>query len=349
MNFLRILTAAYVLLLIGAFAGTPLFQIGNNVTVLPPRLFDYVVVIVMENQNINQTYNCGPVCAQYLTPFADNYSLLVNSRAIVNGSLPNYFALTMGRVNPGGIDCSPNPADRLYCPQNYLNIVDRLEAGGRSWKAYVEEYPGSGSGSLYSSGGCYIGYLAGAGDTAYAADHNPFVYYSNIVNNTSRCNHIVRANSVSTSTGPEYNDVLLADLNNADLTAPNYMWLAPNECDQMHHLCSWPGVSDMVLQGSMYLSSLVPKILDSYLFKTQRAALFITFDECQNVTTNNCLNTNRVYTVWASSSASVVKQHYKSNNYYNHYSFLRTLEWAWGLPTLTTNDAAASIMREFFA
>jgi Phosphoesterase family len=350
MLLLKLFSASILVLLVGSALASPTISVNNNVAVKAVfhGVFDYVVLIVMENQDINQTYKCGAVCNPYLTPFADNYSLLVNSRAVFNGSLPNYFALTMGRYNPGGLDCSPNPTSSLFCPQKYPNIaVDRIEPAGLSWKAYVEEYPGSGSGSLYSSGGCYLGDTAGSGNTAYAADHNPFVYFQDVVGSEARCNQIVRANTVSNDSGPEQDDVLLGDLNNAGLVAPNYMWLGPNECDQMHHPCSWPGASDMVTQGSMYLANMVPQILNSYLFRTQRAALLITFDECQNVITNNCLNTNRIYTVWASNSPAVVSQHYKSNLYYNHYSALHTLEWAWNLPTIS-NDTSAPIMKEFF-
>ena len=340
---------AICLVIILAASSASLVSVGRSLTTSTSQsLFDYVVLIVMENHNINETYNCGPLCDPYLTPFANNYSLLVNSHAVTNGSLPNYFALTMGKTNSLGIDCSPNPANVLYCPQNSTNIVDRLEAAGKSWKAYVEEYPGSGSGTLYSPGGCFIGWSAGSGNRAYAADHNPFVYYSDIVNNTSRCNHVVRAHSFANPDGPENDDVLLGDLNNVTGTAPNYMFLGPNECDQMHHLCSWPGVTDMITQGSIYLANIVPQILNSYLFKTQRAALVITFDECQNIITNNCLNTTRIYTVWSSYSAAVVRQNYKSNTFYNHYSVLHTVETAWGLQPLTSNDASASVMSEFF-
>ncbi len=33
---------------------------------------------------------------------------------------------------------------------------------------------------------------------------------------------------------------------------------------------------------------------------------------------------------------------------YNHYSLLRTVEVAWGLEPLTTNDAQATAMSDFF-
>lgn len=94
-----------------------------------------------------------------------------------------------------------------------------------------------------------------------------------------------------------------------------------------------------VSTGDNYLSTLVPKILNSNVFKTQRAALLITFDEPGS-------SGSQLYTVWA---GPVVKQAYQSATAYNHYSFLKTIEANWGLTTLTTNDASATPMNFFGA
>jgi len=61
--------------------------------------FDHVLLIMMENQNINSTYNCGSLCDQFLTPFANSNGLALNYQRVIDGSLPNYFALTMGQIN----------------------------------------------------------------------------------------------------------------------------------------------------------------------------------------------------------------------------------------------------------
>ena len=45
----------------------------------------------------------------------------------------------------------------------------------------------------------------------------------------------------------------------------------------------------------------------------------------------------------------MTKMKFVSSNFYNDYSYLRTIESNWNLPTLTANDAAASPMAEFFA
>lgn len=360
---LRIFAVSILVLMVSSAAASPAISIDNSVTVKSHRPFDYVVVIVMENHNRDEIYNCGGVCS-FLAQFADAHAFSTNFRSTFNGSLASYFALTMGKHNvlggQEGVECSPdpnqNPASHLqYCPQDFKNIVDIVEGGGFAWKVYSEDYPTT-CGNKCSPGNCFVGYDA-PGMNNYAGSHNTFVYFTNIVNNTNRCSRIVPANSVVDLSNPETDDVLINDLQSSS-TAPNFMWLMPNECDQMHHDCL--GGTDPTTQeanqvtwGSNYLENMLPKILNTPVFQTQRAAVFITFDECQNIITNNCsidgFSTNRIYTLWASASGlGPVKEIFKSNTSYNHYSFLSTLEWAWNLPPLTTNDRTATIMKEFF-
>src|SRR5207253_2539955 len=120
--------------------------------------------------------------------------------------------------------------------------------------------------------------------------------------------------------------------NSCNATASNFMWLTPNLCNDMHD-CS-------VAIGDNYLSQVVPKILRSNIFQTQKAALMITFDEGTATSPSDL-----VYTVWA---GPVVKRGYQSSVAYSHYSVARTIESAWNLTTLTTNDASATAMTEFF-
>lgn len=355
---LRILSASILVLLVGSALGSPAISIDNNVTIkaVVPRVFDYIVAIVMENWNVNQTYNCGSICDPFLTPFANAHAFSVNFKSTYNGSLTSYFALTMAQHNSPEMDCSPDhTAGSFFCPQSSQNVADIIDGAGTglTWKVYAEDYPSSCATHCSPGGNCYDGYTNPG--TAYAGDHNPFVYYTDIVGNSARCSRIVPANSQIVDGGNETDDNLLSDLNSQ--SAPNFMWLIPNECDQMHHACNWPGQSDMREQGSKYLLGMVPQILASNVFQLQRAALFITFDECQNPKTNSCYltsqdATNRIYGLWASSNSlvgsSVVKQNFKSNLPYDHYSFLHTLEWAWNLSTMTSHDGSAPIMKEFF-
>ncbi len=163
----------------------------------------------------------------------------------------------------------------------------------------------------------------------YTVITDPFVYYAKIAGNSTRCaTHVVPANSGSKGL-PD--DSLVHDLNSTT-TASNYMWLTPNVCDNMHN-CS-------ISRGDNYLSKLVPLVLNSSIFKTQKAALFITFDEGYAR-----YPTDYVYTLWA---GPAVKTHYVSTTQYSHYSLPRTIEQAWGLLPLAAKDGGSPAMTEFF-
>jgi acid phosphatase len=161
---------------------------------------------------------------------------------------------------------------------------------------------------------------ADSADGKYVVRHNPFVYYANIATNATRCARVVPAGSAG--------QALLDDLESTT-TASNYLWLTPNICNDMH--------SCPIATGDAYLASLVPKILDSPVFRTQRAALFVTFDEGYG---------QPIYTVWA---GPVAKAAYTSSIAYDHYSLLATIEANWNLAPLTVNDRNAASMAEFFA
>jgi len=209
----------------------------------------------------------------------------------------------------------------------------------------VEDYPGSGSGSGYSSGGCFMGFSS----RHYTSNHNPFVYYQDILNNTSRCSRITPANSkfptqtaCGTPLAVETDDFFLGELSNA-ASAVNYLFLTPNSIDDLHDDCTNGDVS----LGNQYLQLLVPKILNSTLFRTTRAALFVTFDEVAPFVGVAPNNAPYMYTVWASHSSSTTRSAYKSTQHYNHFSALKTVEDNWGFLYLTPSDATATNMSEF--
>ncbi len=120
------------------------------------------------------------------------------------------------------------------------------------------------------------------------------------------------------------------------------MWLSPSPCDQRHHLCTGYGA---VSQGDFYLTTVVPRILKSTIFTTQRAALFVVYDEGNFHDTCPSGRGDCVYAVWAGPQ---VKKGYVCSTRYSHYSFLRTIELNWGLQNLTSNDGSASPMSELF-
>jgi acid phosphatase len=233
------------------------------------------------------------------------------------------------------------------------NIVDRLDPAHLTWKAYMEGCPGQCGGG--PTGCANIDSFNGA--THYGPNHNPFIYYTDIQNNSTRCAHIVSANSAPVSQNicaptPVVNDDLfIKDLNSVS-NASNYMFLTPNKIDDIHDC-------NDVTVGNDWLNQLVPQVLNSTLFRTKRAALFITFDEA------GCTNPNDgqkvcpgqtaapdLYTIWASNSTNTLsktKVGFKSSLDYTHFSALRTIEINWGLlPLVASADGSASDMHEFF-
>src|SRR6266705_6843386 len=292
-------------------AGTLVGSSGGAVQALAASglNFDYVVIILMENHNICDIYtHCGGT-GTYMTALADAYSIaLQDDYCNVNPSLPNYLCLS-GATDFGcsGYDGGPNSNACTNSAWNSPNIVDRILGAGLTWKAYMEDMPSN----------CY-----GSDSGNYAVRHNPFVYYGDIANDATRCTRVVPAGSPDSA--------LINDLGSTS-TASNFMWLTPNTCNDIH--------SCPIDTGDAYLADLVQRILSSPVFTTQRAALYITFDEGKGN------NGQPVYTVWA---GRVVKPTYTSSVAYNHFSLLATIESNWNLPNLTANDAGAAAMTEFF-
>src|SRR6266568_3101631 len=189
------------------------------------------------------------------------------------------------------------------------NLVDRLEAAGLTWTAFAEDASGSGT----------CGF-----NPPRAGDHFPFIDFSDM-QTAARCSNF---QSTSSTGDPEF----IAALNQPNPS--NFIWLTPNDQDNTHDTDP--------LTGDNYLSALVPLILSSATFTTKRAALFIVYDEANGYgSSSNCC-------VYASWSGPVAKKAFQSNNPYSHYSWLHTIEQNWGLSTITTHDAAAPVMTEFF-
>jgi len=262
--------------------------------------------------------------APYMAGLANSYAIGSHYLGVTHYSQADYLAMLGGTTD----NCS---SAGCPWPFNGPNLVDSLETAGLTWKGYME--------NQNMASGCDLSY-----HQPYTPEHNPFVGFTDIVNSLTRCSQIVLANP----SGCSVTDCpLINDLNSG--SAPNFMWLTPNNCDNMHGFTYTNGTvlcPTSVSFGDSYLSSLVPNILKSTTFTTQRSALFVVFDEgngycpLNQSTTEDC-----VYAVWA---GPLAKANYGTTNLYNHYSWLRTVEVNWNLQALTSNDASATPMAEFF-
>ena len=148
----------------------------------------------------------------------------------------------------------------------------------------------------------------------YAVKHNPFLYYPKVTRDRAYC----AAHDVPYS---QFGQDLATTT-----TLPDYSFISPNLCNDMHD-CP-------VATGDQWLAREVPHILQSPAFTQQNSLLIVTFDEGDG-------STNTVACIFAGPAA---KRGFTSATVYTHYSILRTLEVAWGLRSLTRNDATATPM-----
>jgi len=188
-----------------------------------------------------------------------------------------------------------------------------------------QDAPNIAADRLVPAGRTWRAYLESMPSPAFVGDaypymqkHNPFVYYDDIRTDPAQFANVVPYTR------------LAQDLATAQ-TTPDFVWITPNMTDDMH--------DGTVARGDHWLSVNVPAILSSAAFTTQRSLLLLVWDENDDSPGNE---------VPALVIADGVPKGFRSQVAYNHYSLLRTIEVAWGLSPLTANDAAATVMSDFF-
>jgi phosphatidylinositol-3-phosphatase len=144
----------------------------------------------------------------------------------------------------------------------------------------------------------------------YAVKHNPAAYYTGI---RTACGTL---------------DVPLASA--PDISA-TFTFVTPNMCNDMHD-CS-------VSTGDSWLSTFLPKILNSSAYTSGDTAIFITWDE------DDSSEQNHIATLVISPSVPLATSVATT---FNHYSMLRTTEELLGFSTYLGNAATAPSMRSAF-
>ena len=173
--------------------------------------------------------------APYLNSLAASNGLATGYSGVSHPSLPNYLAMVGGSTFGVTDDCTG-------CFQSGPSVADRLEAAGKSWKAYQEGMPSP----------CFVG-----SSGRYAQKHNPFIYFDAIRNNPARCARIVPYGQLSSDFGGG--------------GAPNFAFITPDLCNDTHD-CP-------IATGDAWLSRQVPAIMSSPAFAGSRSLLVVTYDE----------------------------------------------------------------------
>ena len=222
--------------LCGLLALSPLFVLPlipvSQAAAIPP----HILVVLMENTSYEG------VVGNSLMPYVNglvNTNGSVSTTDLSHPSLPNYLGYVSGSIQNNPADTTPQ--DGTYAGPQF---TDELAAAGIGWKAYMQDMPvACDLTDQYSPG-------------SYDVNHNPFMYFNSVRNNTSQCNRDVPYSQ------------LTADLNAG--TAPAFIWVSPNTLNDMH--------DGTPAQGDSFLQGLVTQVRASSWW-TAGSRIVITWDE----------------------------------------------------------------------
>lgn len=315
----------------------------------------HVWVIVLENKSYEETF--GPTSpATYLNnTLVPSGVLLRQYYGTGHLSLDNYISMVSGQApNPqtqgdcqfytdfvsptgGALDANGQVLGTgCVYPKTVLTVGDQLQSAGVSWKGYMEDmatpcrHPALNSQDDTQS--------AEVGDQ-YAARHDPFVYFHSIIDNPANCAaHVVDLTNLS------------GDLASISST-PRFSFITPNLCNDGHDAPCVDGEPGGLTSADAFLQQWVPRITSSPAF-AKDGVLIVMFDEsdagssnqdtrscCHEPTGPNTVSPGITGQGGGLMGAVVLSTRFVhagtvSDEPYNHYSLLRSLEDMYGLSHL---------------
>lgn len=264
--------------------------------------FDQIAIIVLENKEFDNVI--GSPDAPVINQLARGNTLLTEYHAVTHPSMPNYVALIGGDTYGYTETC-------INCPVNAVNLADLIEKRGLTWRSYQESMPSH----------CALRDI----EAEYVAKHNPFLYYTSILNDEERCTeHVV-----------DWED-FVENVNEGDL--PNFSFITPNICSDGH---------DCPLStADKWIGELIPSLQESMQRTSDNYLIIVTWDEGE--TDKSCCGLpqnagGRIATILISPQA---KKGFEDPTPYSTYSLLRTISEAWGLPLLghAADDSTSLIL-----
>jgi phosphatidylinositol-3-phosphatase len=327
---------------------------GSPATKLPP--VKHVFVIMLSDESYASVF--GPSSSSpYLSQTLERQGqLLVRYDGVAHEELANEVALLSGQgptvetaancpnysaITPAGTGADEQVlgAGCVY-PASTQTLPGQLQAKHLSWRAYVQGIDEAGT----PQGACAHPTLGQADPTAtqsastgtYATFRNPFVYFDSIVG----------------SPACAADDVGLEDLK-ADLAdparTPNFSYIVPDRCDDGNPTPCAAGAPAGVAPAGTLLAQVVPEILASKAYK-ENGLLVITVDEAPSTgefaDSSSCCGEPLFPNdplksitgaprgggaVGALLLSPYVKGGTTSQEPFNHFSLLRTVEDVFGL------------------
>ncbi len=255
----------------------------------------HVVVVAEENHSYSSITSTS---MPYLYSLATKYGLATNFYAVTHPSIGNYFMATTGQIltNNDGYSGTIS-AD---------NIVRHMLTSGITWKSYAEGLPS-------------VGYTGG--DTGYyIKHHNPFAYFTDVVNSTVQKSNLVPFTHFAT------------DLANG--TLPAFSWVVPNINNDAHN--GTLGTADN------WLKTNIGPLLANAQFQ-QNGLLVVWFDE--SYSSDTTYGGGHIFVAVIGPKVASGK---KDGTLYKHQNLLRTVMEALGMTSFPGAAATVSDMGAMF-
>jgi phosphatidylinositol-3-phosphatase len=316
---------------------------------LPP--VRHVFVIVLSDQPYASVFGPASAAAYLSGTLEHKGELLVHYDAVAHEELANEVALLSGQgptaetaancpsyteIAPASIGAEEQVlGNGCVYPASTQTLAGQLAAKHLSWRAYVQGIDEAGT----QQGACAHPALGQADPTAvqssstgaYATFRNPFVYFDSVLDSPA-----CEADDVGL-------DGLKGDLANAKRT-PSFSYIVPDRCNDGNPTPCTPGAPSGLAPADAFLKQVVPEITGSKAYK-ESGLLVITVDEAPSsgefADSSSCCGQPLFPNVPSKSPVGVprgggavgalllspyVKGGTTSQEPYNHFSLLRTIE-----------------------
>src|SRR5438067_667636 len=254
------------------------------------------VFLVME-ENHSYSSVIGNSSMPYFNGLAQQYGLATQYYANTHPSIGNHFMLTTGQIITND--------DSYSGTVSADNLVREFISAGKTWKSYAESLPS-------------VGYTGSS--SPYAKRHNPFAYFTDVVNSSTEKLNLVPFTQLKT------------DMANGQL--PDFSYIVPNMNNDAHN--GTLGTADTWLKNN------IAPILAGSTFQ-QDGLMIIVFDESVDTDTSHGGGHIAMLAIGPG-----VKAGYKSTTTYQHQSTLKLIEQALGMSSFPGAAASAPGMSEFF-
>ena len=288
----------------------------------------HVLIIVEENQE--STSIIGSSNAPYINSLASTYRSATQWYAVQHNSPTDYMELLSGSNQGWPVTARSVAAQTL---------VDELHTKSIPWKAYMESMP--------STPTCTT---ATDPTGLYEVIHNPFRYFTRYTTNSGGWCSSANQSTEGVLRYPGSSGLVSALTGS---NAPDFVWITPNDCHNMHgdsstgSTCKGVTGGPLIKAGDNWLSSNLSGVLTSNWFK-QNGTVIITWDE--GTTNKGCCGLSapggHIATL-VISSTNAGKGAFSGSG--DHYGTLRGIEEAYGVTLLggSTNVANGDLKGAF--